>query len=64
MAWVLHGPNHGLAQLAASELACDVFMGNFRGVHPRKAAPWRRDDTYWSQVGVHEYAEQDIKAFV
>lgn len=57
VAWVLHGPNHGLGQLTASELGCDVFMGNFRGVHPRNQAKWRKKDDYWQNVGLVEYAE-------
>jgi Partial alpha/beta-hydrolase lipase region len=57
VAWVLHGPHHGIAQLVSEELGCDVFMGNFRGVYPRKTAEWRRPEEYWNHVGLNEYAE-------
>ena len=43
---------------------CDVFLGNFRGIYPRKMAKWRRDETYWDRVRVEDYAQQDIKAFI
>ena len=55
-AWVLHGPNHGLGQLAAGELGCDVYMGNFRGVHPQRQAEWRKKEVYWQNVGLLQYA--------
>ena len=38
--WVVHGRDSSAAYLA-HQLGYDVFMGNFRGVYPRKLAPWK-----------------------
>ena len=38
--WVVHGRDKSAAYLA-HQLGYDVFMGNFRGVYPRKLAPWK-----------------------
>ena len=39
-------------------------MGNFRGVYPRRQAAWKKKEAYWENVGLYEYAEQDISAFI
>jgi hypothetical protein len=39
-------------------------MGNFRGVYPQRQAGWRKKEWYWENVGLYEYAEQDISAFI
>lgn len=41
-----------------------MFMGNFRGVYPRRQAAWKKKEAYWENVGLYEYAEQDISAFI
>jgi hypothetical protein len=39
-------------------------MGNFRGVYPQRQAEWRKKEEYWQNVGLYEYAEQDISIFI
>ena len=39
-------------------------MGNFRGIYPRKKADWRKQESYWDDVTVQNYAEKDIDAFI
>lgn len=38
--WVVHGRDRSAAYMAHRS-GFDVFMGNFRGVYPRRLAPWK-----------------------
>ena len=60
--WVVHGREKSAAYLA-HRCGFDVFMGNFRGVFPRKLAPWKDKSTYWN-YNVDNLAKQDIPAFL
>ena len=37
LTWIVHGPTDSLAYVA-HESGFDVFLGNFRGVYPRRMA--------------------------
>jgi hypothetical protein len=66
--WVVHGPGESIA-FAAYDDGCDVFMGNFRGVYPRKVSPWREKmqnvgkADYWF-YSIDHLAKYDIRAFI
>jgi len=66
--WVVHGPGESIA-FAAYDDGCDVFMGNFRGVYPRKVTPWRDQmqregkADYWF-YSIDHLAKYDIRAFI
>lgn len=62
--WIVHGKEHSVAYMA-SELGYDVFMGNFRGIYPRKLAQWRQDQgaSYWN-YNIDHLARYDLAAFM
>jgi pimeloyl-ACP methyl ester carboxylesterase len=62
--WVVHGREKSAAYLA-HRCGFDVFMGNFRGVYPRKLAPWKAQSTvsYWN-YNIDDLGKYDIAAFV
>eukprot|EP00347_Sterkiella_histriomuscorum_P015983 403354949 len=62
LTWVVHGPSDSIAY-QAHESGFDVFMGNFRGVYPRKIASWKDPNTYWD-YSLDELANYDIQAFI
>ena len=43
----------------------DVFMGNFRGVSPRKLADWKQEssESYWDYK-IDDMAKHDVAAFI
>jgi hypothetical protein len=60
--WIVHGRNHSFAYMA-SNLGFDVFMGNFRGIYPRKLAKWKQDANYWN-YNIDHLAKYDLAAFM
>lgn len=60
--WIVHGPSDSIAYQAYEE-GYDVFLGNFRGIYPRKVAKWRDPKTYWN-YNVDHLAKYDLQAFI
>lgn len=61
--WIVHGPKTSLAYKAYNEKKADIFMGNFRGVYPRKVASWRDPKkSYWDYT-CDDYV-LDVQAFI
>lgn len=62
--WVVHGREKSAAYLA-HRCGFDVFLGNFRGVYPRKLAPWKAKSgvSYWN-YNIDHLAKFDISAFI
>lgn len=60
--WVVHGPSDSIAY-QAHESGFDVFLGNFRGIYPRKVASWKDPSTYWN-YNLDNLAIYDVKAFI
>lgn len=60
--WIVHGPKNSLAYKAYNEAQQDVFMGNFRGIYPRKLASWKDTSSYWD-YSCDDYAT-DVRAFM
>ena len=62
--WVVHGRDTSAAYLA-HQLGYDVFMGNFRGVYPRKLAPWKEQSnvSYWN-YNIDHLGKYDLAAFM
>ena len=62
--WVVHGRERSAGYLAHRS-GFDVYMGNFRGIYPRKLAPWKQKSTvsYWN-YNIDHLAKYDIAAFV
>lgn len=58
----MHGPSDSVAY-KAHEAGFDVFLGNFRGVYPRKMAKGRSMDDYWN-YNLDHLAYYDVKAFI
>ena len=60
----MHGKNHSVAYMA-STLGFDVFLGNFRGIYPRKLAKWKQDShaNYWN-YNIDHLAKYDLAAFM
>ena len=63
IAWVVHGRD-GSAGYLAHLLGFDVFLGNCRGIYPRKVAAWRdKSLSYWN-YSIDHLAKYDITAFI
>ena len=62
--WVVHGRDRSAAYLA-HRTGFDVFMGNFRGIWPRKLASWKKKSgvSYWN-YNIDHLAKYDIAAFI
>ena len=60
--WLVHGPGESLG-FEARDSGYDVFLGNYRGVYPRKMAKWKQDDDYWF-YSIDHIAKYDIHAFL
>ena len=60
--WIVHGPSDSIAY-QAYEHGFDCFLGNFRGVYPRKVAKWKDRRTYWD-YNIDHLAKYDIEAFI
>lgn len=62
--WVANGQDRSAAYMAHRN-GFDVFMGNFRGVSPRKLADWkqRSSESYWNYK-IDDLAKHDVSAFV
>ncbi|CDW77487.1 ab-hydrolase associated lipase region containing protein [Stylonychia lemnae] len=60
--WVVHGPSDSIAYQSHEE-GYDVFLGNFRGIYPRRLAAWKDPKTYWN-YNIDHYAKYDIPAFL
>jgi hypothetical protein len=62
--WIVHGKEHSVAYMAFN-LGFDVFLGNFRGVYPRKLAEWKQDTgaNYWN-YNIDHLASYDLAAFM
>ena len=57
--WVVHGPTDSIAYQAHEAANFDVFMGNFRGIYPRKMAPGQDYSSYW-KYNLDHFAKYDI----
>ncbi|CDW78671.1 ab-hydrolase associated lipase region containing protein [Stylonychia lemnae] len=62
LTWVVHGPSDSIAY-QAHESGFDVFMGNFRGVYPRKLVKGKDPKSYW-EYSLDELAKYDVQAFI
>ena len=62
LTWVVHGPTDSLGY-QAHEAGFDVFMGNFRGVYPRKMVQGKDFNTYWN-YNIDHLAQYDVAAFI
>lgn len=60
--WLVHGLGESLG-FEARDSGYDVFLGNYRGVYPRKMAKWKKDDDYWF-YSIDHIAKYDIHAFL
>ena len=60
--WVVHGASDSIAY-SVHEEGYDAFLGNFRGIYPRKMAKWKDPKTYWD-YNIDHYAKYDIPAFI
>ena len=62
--WIVHGSDTS-AGYQAHRLGYDVFMGNFRGVYPRKLAPWKAQSgvSYWN-YNIDHLGKYDLAAFM
>jgi len=60
--WVVHGASDSIAY-QAHEAGFDVFLGNFRGVYPRKMASYKDPNTYWD-YNLDHLAKYDVAAFI
>jgi hypothetical protein len=63
--WLVHGSGESLG-FEARDSGYDVFLGNYRGVYPRKMAPWKaaqQDSHYW-RYSIDHIAHYDIRAFI
>ena len=58
----MHGPTDSISY-QAHEAGFDVFLGNFRGVYPRRMAPGRDMSTYWD-YNLDHIAKYDVAAFI
>ena len=48
----------------ASDAGFDVFLGNYRGIYPRKLSPRaEKDKNYWD-YSIDHIAKYDIAAFI
>ena len=62
MTWIVHGPTQSISY-QAHEQGFDVFMGNFRGVYPRKMAAHKDPKTYWD-YNLDHFGKYDVAAFI
>ena len=62
LTWIVHGPTDSIAY-QAHESGFDVFLGNFRGVYPRKMSAEGKMDQYWS-YNLDHMARYDVAAFM
>lgn len=62
LTWLVHGPGESLG-FETRESGYDVFLGNYRGVYPRKLAKWKEGSDYWS-YSIDHIARHDIYAFM
>lgn len=62
LTWIVHGPTDSIAY-QAHESGFDVFLGNFRGVYPRKMSDEGKMDQYWS-YNLDHMARYDVAAFM
>lgn len=62
--WIVHGRDHSVGYMAHN-LGYDVFLGNFRGIYPRKLAQWKTDSNahYWN-YNIDHLAKYDLAAFM
>ena len=63
--WLCHGPGESIGY-EARDAGFDVFLGNYRGVYPRKLAAWKqneKDCNYWD-YSIDHIAKHDIYAFI
>ena len=63
--WLCHGPGESIGY-EARDAGYDVFLGNYRGVYPRKLAEWKQkqqDCNYWD-YSIDHIAKFDIYAFI
>ncbi len=62
MTWIVHGPTDSIAY-QAHESGFDVFLGNFRGVYPRKMRDSADIKKYWD-YNIDHLAKYDLAAFI
>jgi hypothetical protein len=62
LTWIVHGPNDSIAY-QAHELGFDVFLGNFRGVYPRKMVAGKDKSLYWD-YNLNHLGHYDVQAFI
>lgn len=62
LTWIVHGPTNSIAY-QAHESGFDVFLGNFRGVYPRKMAQGYDMSNYWN-YNIDHLAKYDLAAFI
>ena len=62
--WIVHGSDSS-AGYQAHRLGYDVFMGNFRGVYPRRLASWKAQSgvSYWN-YNIDHLGKYDLAAFM
>jgi len=64
--WLIHGMGESLG-FQARDSGFDVFMGQYRGVYPRKLAKWKEErdgkDSFWD-YGIDHIARWDIYGFL
>ena len=62
LTWIVHGPASSVAY-QAYEQGLDVFLGNFRGIYPRKVAKQKDPKSYWD-YNIDHLAKYDVAAFI
>ena len=60
--WVVHGPANSIAY-QVSDAGFDVFLGNMRGIYPRRLAEGKDPKSYW-RYSIDHFARFDLKAFL
>ena len=63
--WLVHGQGESMG-FEAHDSGFDVYLGNYRGVYPRKITKQKEDSEksdYW-QYSIDQIARFDISAFI
>ena len=58
LTWVLHGPSDSIAYKTC-DAGFDVYLGNFRGIYPRKISKLKDPNSYWN-YNIDHLAKYDI----
>ena len=60
--WVVHGPSVSIGY-QVHDAGFDVFLGNVRGIYPRRLAEGKDLKSYW-RYSIDHFARFDVQAFL